>query len=94
MHAINLPAVVRLCHRNPPLGGSAIPDGGLRDQPELLGAQDRLDAVAHVELSIQPARVLLHGVWREMELGRDLPVGRASGNQRRAPQLRNFKRIA
>ena len=56
-----------------------LPPGGARlgRQAEPLGALHRLGAVAHAELAVERARVLLHGVRREEEALGDLLVGRA-----------------
>src|SRR3954452_13071766 len=64
-----------------PRPGGLAPTLVLRRQPEPLRALDRLGPVAHAELAIQPAGVLLDGVRREEQLRGDLAVGRAGGDQ-------------
>src|SRR5207245_953668 len=54
----------------------------LGEQAQALSALHRLGAVAHAELSVHGARVLLDGVLGEVKLLGDLRVGRARGHQR------------
>src|SRR5579862_1209620 len=75
----NKPALssAKPCNRPPPADLARSPN-----QAELLGAVDCLQAVAHIELSIQRARVLLDRVRGEAELGRDLTVRGPRGDKR------------
>src|SRR5215207_2926649 len=51
-------------------------------EAETLRALHRLGAVAHVQLAVERAGVLLHGVWGEEQPLGDLLVGGARGHQR------------